>query len=275
LPSFGISQITTVNEPFDTDVHAYAEAGVDGIGVWEMKLPDGDDSGARARLRDAGLSVTSCVPTVPSILPLVRMEGPDDPDERVASYCASIRRLAPFEPTSFVLLTGSAAGRDSAEARGTVVEGLRTITAEAERVGVSVGLEPLQRVGGDDWTIISSIPEAVELLAEAGTPRVGLVVDIGHVWNTTTLFDDLAQFGDRITAVHVCDCREAGGVWSDRVLPGDGAIDVPRILGALEDSGWDGPYDLEIFSDDLWQEPGGELASRGRAAFVEAWRRRA
>ena len=274
MPSFGISQITTVNEPFDADVRAYARAGVDGIGVWEMKLPEGDDAGALSSTREAGLTVTSCVPTVPSILPLVHMDGPGDSAERVEAYCASLRRLAAFEPTSFVLLTGSAVGLEPDVARSAVVQGLGAIAAEADRLGVRVGLEPLQRVGGDDWTIISSIPEAVELLAEAGTTQVGLCFDVGHLWNTPTLFDDIDRYGDRITAVHVCDCREAGGVWSDRVLPGDGAIDMPPILAALERAGWDGAYDLEIFSDELWQVPCEELVHRGRTAFVEIWRRR-
>ncbi len=270
-PSFSISQITTVNDSFEEDLRTYVAAGADGIGIWEMKLPEGEDEATIERIRASGLKVTNCVPAVPSILPLVHMEGPQDVGERVAAYCGSIRRLAAFEPLSLVLLTGSARGRDPDEARADVVAGLRTIAAEADHAGIRVGLEPLQSEGGEDWTIVSSIPAALDLLDESGTPQIGLCFDVGHVWNTPTLLDDIERFADRFTAVHVCDCGEPGAVWSDRVLPGDGAVDLASILTALERAGWDGAYDLEIFSDDLWGVPGAELARRGRAAFLGAW----
>ena len=72
--------------------------------------------------------------------------------------------------------------------------------------------------------------------------------------------------------------------WADRVLPGDGAVDVPAILAALDEAGWTGFYDLEIFSDNgafgnawpdsLWDVPADELARRGREAFEGVWEAR-
>ena len=70
-----------------------------------------------------------------------------------------------------------------------------------------------------------------------------------HLWNTPTLYDDIANELHRFTGVHVCDVREPTRGFADRVLPGDGIADVPRILRALDDAGWDGLYDIEIFSD--------------------------
>jgi sugar phosphate isomerase/epimerase len=84
--------------------------------------------------------------------------------------------------------------------------------------------------------------------------------------------------------VHVCDVREPTRCFADRLLPGDGVADVPRILGLLDRAGWDGFYDLEIFSDNgafgnalpdsLWDVPADELARRGRTAFLDCWERR-
>ena len=75
-----LSEISTVNATFEEDVIAYSNAGFDGIGVWEMKLP-GDDAANVALIGQAGLGVASCVPAVPSILPLrlPGMEGPPKP----------------------------------------------------------------------------------------------------------------------------------------------------------------------------------------------------
>lgn len=274
-PPLSISQVSTLRASFDEDLAVYREAGLDGIGIWEIKLPDGDDAAAAERLRDSGLESTNAVPAVPSILPLHLMSGPVEPRERVDALCASIERLAFFEPRSIVFLTGS--GRGLAGARGTVVEGLRRLAEAADAAGVTVGLEPYQRIDGEPWTIVSSVAEAVELLDEADTPQIGITFDVWHLWNSPTLYEDVADHCGRFTAVHVSDYREPTRGWADRVLPGDGVADVPRILGALAAAGWSGPLDLEIFSDEgtfgtayedsLWSCDSQELAARGRDAM--------
>jgi sugar phosphate isomerase/epimerase len=67
-------------------------------------------------------------------------------------------------------------------------------------------------------------------------------------------------------------------------LPGDGVIDLPTILGALDRAGWSGFYDLEVFSDNgafgnayddsLWDVQPTELARRARESFIACWNQR-
>jgi sugar phosphate isomerase/epimerase len=281
---FSISQVTTLTSSFAEDLESYRAAGADAVGVWELKLGDGGDSEALERLEASGLGSAAAVPQVPSILPLPLMEGPAEPQERVEALCASFHRLAPFRPSGIVCLTGPAQELDPDEAREVVVDGLRTIGAEAERAGVRVGLEPINSVGGENWTIVSSIPEAVELLEEADRPALGIQFDTWHLWNTESLLEDIEREAARFLGVHVADWREPTRSWADRVLPGQGVADLPRILGALDRAGWDGFYDLEIFSDNgtfgnawpdsLWDVPCADLARRGREAFERVWEAR-
>jgi sugar phosphate isomerase/epimerase len=274
-PPFSISQITTLGATFEADLRAYAAAGVDGIGIWEIKLPEGGDEQAHEQLEASGLGRAAAVPSVPSILPLPLMDGPADPSERIEAICTSVHRLSRFEPSSVVCLTGPGDDRDA------VVEGLRTIGDEAARAGVRIGLEPINRVGGEDWTSISSLQEAAELLDEADRPALGIQFDSWHVWNTPELVDEIERHAHRFVGVHIADWRDPTRGWADRVLPGDGVADLPGLLGALERAGWDGFYDLEIFSDNgtfgnawpgsLWDVPVEELARRGKEAFERAW----
>jgi sugar phosphate isomerase/epimerase len=284
LPAFSISQITTLTASFEDDVSAYTAVGADAIGIWELKLAPGGDERALEQLEASGLGSAAAIPLVPSILPLPLMEGPADPGERVDAICASLRRLAPFRPSSVVCLSGPAQELDPERAREIVVDGLRTIGEEAERLGVRVGLEPINRVGGEDWTIISSIPAAVELLDAADRPALGLQFDTWHLWNTETLLADIERESDRFVGVHVADWREPTRSWADRVLPGDGVADLPTMLDALDRAGWDGYYDIEIFSDNgsfgnswpdsLWDVAAGELAERAHATFKDVWQAR-
>jgi sugar phosphate isomerase/epimerase len=281
-PRVSVSQITTVRSSFADDVRLYAAAGFDGIGVWEQKVPAGGDAEALEVFEASGLEPAAAVPAVPSILPLPLLGGPDDPAARIEAFCAGLERLAPFRPTGLVCLTGTAEGRDPDEARSIVVDGLRTIAHEADRLGVRIALEPYQRAGGERWTIVSSIPEAVELIEDAGDPpSLGIQFDVWHLWNTPTLYDDIAREVDRFAGVHICDRREPTRGWADRALPGEGGANVPDILRALDAAGWDGLYDIEIFSDDgtfgnaypdsFWAAPAEETLARARAAFEQCW----
>jgi sugar phosphate isomerase/epimerase len=249
-----ISEITTPGLSFADDLDAYRAAGADGIGIWEHKLA-GD---SLDRFRASGLEAATAVPAVPSILPLPLMEGPEEPVERVAAICAAVERLAPYEPACVLFLTGP--GED----RAAILDGIRAIADAGERAGVRVALEPIQREYAHLWAIVSTLGEAAALLDEAGCPEVGLMFDAWHLWNAPP--DEIARHRDRIAGLHVADWREPTRHTNDRVLPGDGVIDFAPILDALA---WDGLYDLEIFSDDLWQLDPRELAQRG----VEAVRR--
>jgi sugar phosphate isomerase/epimerase len=277
-PRFSISQITTLPASFEDDLRAYREAGAEGVGIWEIKLPEGGEERALAALEASGLASTNAVPAVPSIMPLRLLPGPLDPGERVEAYCAGLRRLAPFRPSTVVLLTGPGD-------RATVVAGLRAIAAQADALDLTIGLEPYSSHGGEDWTIVGSIGGALELIEEAGVgERVGVLFDVWHLWDADRLEEDLAEHGERIVGVHVCDVRDPTRSFADRVLPGDGVAGVPRLLGLLERAGWGGFYDLEIFSDNgafgnaypdsLWDVPAPELARRGRDAFLGCWARR-
>jgi sugar phosphate isomerase/epimerase len=252
-----ISQITTVTQSFGDDLDAYREAGADGIGIWEMKLEDDSFE----RFRASGLEAAAAVPAVPSILPLPLMEGPTDPEERVEAICSGLRRLAAFEPTCVLFLTGPGD-------RATVVDGIRTIADEAQRAGVVVALEPIQREYVQLWSIVSSLDEAADLIGAAGRPGVGLMYDAWHLWNRP--LEQIARHRHRISAVHFADWRDPTRNTNDRVLPGDGVIDFGPIVTALN---WDGLYDLEIFSDpdlpgSLWKEDPHALARRGLASLL-------
>jgi sugar phosphate isomerase/epimerase len=275
-PRFSISTITTMPASLEEDLHAYREAGAEGIGIWEIHLEEGREDEQLAALGESGLESTNAVPAVPSIAP-IPIPGPEEPADRVEAYCAGLRRLAPFRPSAVILLTG-VGERDS------IVDGMRRIAAEARSLGLRIGLEPYSRHGGEDWTIVNTIPESVELIEDAGVADdIGIFFDVWHLWDSDGLEQQIEAEIGRIVGVHVNDVREPTRSFADRVLPGEGVADVPRILAALDRAGWDGFYDLEIFSDNgafgnafpdsLWDVPCAALARRGREAFLACWTR--
>ena len=53
-PKFSVSEITTFHQTFEQDLESYPEAGAEGIGIWEFKLPQDEDAEALAALATAG-----------------------------------------------------------------------------------------------------------------------------------------------------------------------------------------------------------------------------
>ena len=272
-PRFSISQVSTIAASFPDDVRAYTEAGADGIGVWEMKLDDGSLEAFRA----SGLGSATAVPTVPSIHPLPLLPGPGTVRERVDSLLSSLEVLAAFEPAAILCFTGPGD-------RETAVRGVREVAREAERLGLRLAVEPFQLEGIESWSILNTLGDAAAFLDEVGSDAVGIQFDVWHLWNTADVLHEIPRYAHLIAGVHVSDWREPTRGWADRVLPADGAADLPALLGVLEDVGWEGFYDLEIFSDNgtfgsaypdsLWDLDAADFARRGRDAFTHIWSKR-
>ena len=272
-PLFSISQVSTLAASFGDDVRAYAAAGADGIGVWEIKL--GGDS--LEALQASGLRSATAVPAVPSVHPLPLLPGPETPRERIGALLRSLEALAPYAPSAVLCFTGPGD-------RETAVRGVREVAREAERLGLRLAVEPFQLEGIESWSILNTLGDAAGFIDEVGSDAIGIQFDTWALWNTPELLDEIPRYAHLIAGVHVSDWREPTRGWADRVLPGDGAADLPGIFGVLEDVGWEGFYDLEIFSDNgtfgaaypdsLWDLDAAELARRGREAFFNCWSKR-
>jgi sugar phosphate isomerase/epimerase len=260
------SGISTVGASFAEDVAAAAAAGFDALGLWEFKLPPEDEAN-RALLRRHGLAVANCVPVVPSILQLriPGMEGPPDPEERIEAICASVRRLAGYEPESVLVLTGPAGALDPATARRVVVEGLRRIAAAAREAGARLGLEPIHPRQHGEASFVHTVSGAVALLDGAGLDDVGVMADTYNLWEDS--LDALRAHAGRVTGLHVADVPSQPGR-TDRALPGENGTRTREVVALLRDAGWDGSLDVEIFSepDRFWALPADEAARRAHAA---------
>jgi sugar phosphate isomerase/epimerase len=281
LPRFAVSACTTYHSTLTEDLANYRALDIDGIGLWEYKLPAGGDDESIARFQESGLIATFCFPNVPGVIyGDVLFSEPKDPRERLTLLKSGIRRLARFKPLAVACLAGPPRDAGVAAARSLVVEALREAAYVAGEVNVRLALEVIRP--GPGGSLASTIPEARALIADAGASNIDVLIDTWHFWDSPQALADIRAHGESIVGVQVNDRSAAARGWGDRTLPGRGDMDLTAILQSVRDSRFSGWYELEIFSDDgtlgtaypdsLWKWPPRDLLRAGRDGFAKVWR---
>ena len=116
-----------------------------------------------------------------------------------------------------------------------------------------------------DRACINTLEQALDVcdtLDPDRTGALGVAVDLYHVWWDPKLAAQIERAGrERLLALHVCDwLTPTTDLLNDRGMMGDGVIEIRRIRGWLEDQGYAGYSEVEIFSAaNWWQRDGGEV----------------
>lgn len=102
-----------------------------------------------------------------------------------------------------------------------------------------------------------NMPATLELIADIDAPHdnVGLLVDCFHWFTTGGTRGGLeALTPSQIVHVHINDAPDKPRdeqIDNQRLLPGEGVIDLKAFLGALQTIGYDGPVAVETFGKTL------------------------
>ena len=118
---------------------------------------------------------------------------------------------------------------------GWAVEGMKEIYAHARAAGVRIAIEPINRF---ETYFINRGAQALAL-AEAVGPDCGVCLDVFHMnIEEADTFATIREVGDRLANFHVAD--------NNRMAPGMGDLDWPRIVEAVRAVGYDGALSAEF-----------------------------
>jgi len=276
-----VSEITTVQASFEDDLSDYRAAGISGIGLWESKLVSQRSiPEAAARVRDIGLRVTNLVPDGNSVFPTALSRYPTDPGQRVEQLVAHLPAIVAFHPETVIIVTGVDPGAPIDATRRRCVAELRVLAQEAGDLGLTLALEPMHLSAAEDFSFVNSLDDAAALLSEVDEPAIRLMYDTWHMGQYPDSLEQLAKHVGLVGGVQVADAPAAPRGWADRAFPGEGCLPLDALLRVIEADGFDGSYDVEIFSDDgrfgqhfpdsLWDLPSGESLKRA-TSFLRRW----
>ena len=240
---------------------ALAAAGVGGVSVWRNHVePIGIAEAARI-VRGSGLRVPA----------LVRGGFFHEPDALdINKTC--VDEAAALGAEMVVLVVGAVPGMSLAEGRRRAADGIAAVVPHAEASGVKLAIEPLHPMYAADKSCVNRLRDATDMAEQVGHPLVGVAVDVYHVWWDPDLayeIDLCARF-DRLFAFHTCDWRvPTRDMLLDRGVVGEGCADPAGVRRLVEEAGFEGLCEIEVFSAEGWERPQEQWLARN----LDGWRR--
>lgn len=224
--------------------------GIGGITVWRQEIAEMGLSTAARLLRSSGLVVTGLARGGPFPWADARGKHAAIEDTRRA-----IDEAAELRARCLILVVGglAAGSKDLPGARCMVRDAIGEVLEHARRSKVPLALEPFHPMYCADRSCISTLREANDLCDELGE-GLGIAVDVYHVWWDSSLETEIQRAGKtRLLAFHLSDWLVPTiDLALDRGMMGDGIIDIARIRGFMEASGFEGFHEVEIFSARNW-----------------------
>lgn len=257
-----INELTTWRWQFDEDVARYAAEGIKAIGVSRGKLSDyGEEKGIEL-LRNAGLEVSN-------LLFVGGFTGCDGNTiaDRVADAAAAIRLCAELGTRCLVVYTGGRTLHTFGHARRLVRDALRSLAPLAEEHGVSLALEPMRADCAADCSLLHTVDDALEMIAQVDSPSIKLALDTYHLGLDGNLENRLPEVAPHTAIVHVGDGRHPQDGEQDRCVLGEGEVPLAEIVRGLLAEGYDGHFDIELMGVDIERSDYFDVIRRSKQWF--------
>lgn len=266
LSKLCVHTVTTKPWNIEQCVKNYSAAGIHGITVWRNVLENKNLAEVKTLMDDYGMTVVSVARG--GFFPSVEKEKRE---AAIQDNLFAIEQAAAIGAPSIVLVCG-ADGRQSLEkSREQIAEGIDKLIPVAKNAGVKLSIEPLHPMYAGDRSAINTLKQANDMAEMINSEWVGIAVDVYHLWWDETLQSEIKRCAanNHLFAFHVCDWNvPTNDFLNDRGLMGDGCINVPEIRGWVEDAGFSGYNEVEIFSDKYWATDQHEYLKKIKEAYM-------
>lgn len=260
---------TITNKPWSIEecIHNYASAGVGGISIWRNCVEGKNLRQINRMVNESGLSVVSYVRG--GFFPATDIRDRQKAiDENLKIIDEAYQLGAPL----VVLVCGAVPGQSLAESRNQIRDGIAACLDHAQEADVRLGIEPLHPMYSDDRSAINTLSQATDMAMELDHPNIGVTLDVYHTWWDDRLEAETLRCGrnNKLFSYHICDWKTpTTDLLNDRGLMGEGCIPLQEIERWVEQAGFYGFHEVEIFSNHYWSMDQTTFLKR----ITEAWNR--
>ena len=248
-------------------IDAAARAGYGGVALWRERLEEcGLDQAAR-RAATVGLEITSLCRAGFFLASKAEAEHARRCDNHRA-----IEEAAALGATTLALVCGPAPTRDLEEGRRRVHAAIAELAEAARGFGVSLALEPMHPLYCGDRSVVVTLAQALSIAHSL--EGVGVLLDSYHLWWDPELTTQVHAARGAVLGVQLADwLAPPPHPLEGRGMLGDGTIDFAHFLQLVEEAGYAGRIEIEIFNQAVWDEDPIEILERSAERFVEVSRR--
>lgn len=264
MARLSMNEMTTYRWPFEKDVAEYVAAGIGAIGVWRQKLSDfGEEKGIEL-LTESGLKISN-------LLWAGGFTGSDGGSlrESIDDGLEAVRLAHAMDASCLVVYSGGRAGHTRNHVRRLVKDAMNELAPLADELNVTLAIEPMHLGCAAEWTFLTSIDSALELIDELRAPSLKLAFDTYHFGQDDGIVERLETLAERIAIVHLGDCKCPPEHEQNRTRLGEGTIPLREIITALSSGGYDGYYDVELMGEEIETTDYRELLEQSKQAFAQ------
>ena len=228
-PRLSVSQMCTYAWPFAETLALWDELGVRHAGlILEMV-----DEPGRAAVKQHSMTATT------ALTRNFDLAAPETWDvtrallNQATDLAARLGGCPYFTP-------GPSDGRPIGELTAALAQAAAPCVAYAESRGVRLAIEATGRA---DRSFVHTLRDGIEVAEQVG---IGIVADLGICWMEPDFEDTVRRAGSRIAVVQISDAVPGKSDHSDRVVPGDGDLDISAFIEATLEAGYTGAFELEL-----------------------------
>ena len=255
-----LSQVCSLNSPFEKDIEDYAAGHCAAIELWLGKLEGYLESHSLDDVRRL-LEEHEIVTPVASYQGGLLITQGAARDEHWKHFARRLELCRALQVQTLVVagdLVGSLSQQDLERASMS----LGQAAVQAADFGVRLALEFQAEA-----TFGNNLQPAAAIVSEVGEPNLGLCFDVFHYYLGPSKPDDLGYLStENLFHVQLSDLlgqpRELA-TDADRILPGDGDFLLGQIVDVFRQIGYDGYVSVELMNPQVWQIPArqfGEIA---------------
>ncbi|GHC58172.1 sugar phosphate isomerase/epimerase family protein [Roseibacillus persicicus] len=252
-------------------IENFAKREIGGISIWRETVEDCDLKKVREHYTATGLTPVSYVRGgfFTAIEEATRQE-------HLATNRKWLQDAAELGMPSVVLVCGATVGQSPLTNRNQIRDGIGAIVGEAAKLGIELLIEPLHPCYCGNRSAIPTLKAANDLCEEIAAPNLKVAVDVYHVWWDHELESELKRCADNgwLGSYHICDYKaEPADMLLDRGVMGEGCCNLSEVdQWVVQDNGFQGLREIEIFSAEWWQKDQHEFLDHILKSYDEIYK---
>ncbi len=259
-----LSQVCSLNSPFEKDVEDYSAGACRAIEIWltklETYLEDHTTDDVRRLLDEHQVEV-----------PVASYQGGLLTGDEAASkeswdHFARRLRLCRDVNIPMMIVAGDVSGQLTHQNLKQLTQSLTRAADQAAEHQVRLAFEFQGRAA-----FANNLQTAAALVAECDDPNLGLCFDVFHYYTGPSKHEDLGYL-TTLNLFHVQLSDLAGKLRetatdSDRILPGDGDFLLAPFVDSLREIGYQGHVSIELMNPNIWRIPALQFGEVGMTAL--------